>query len=219
MSRVGKAVSATIALLGWGALVLQFVLIVLSTQASGEGGWTGAIRFFGYFTILTNILVAAIGSAPWLPERPRRRLSRARVQAGAATYIAMVGIVYTLILRHTWDPQGLQRLADSVLHYLQPVLYVVCWLAFAEKTTLRWRDVPVWLLFPLIYLGITLVSGALSGWYPYPFIHAGELGYGRVLVNIAALIGAFIVLGLVVLAVARLSRRAAGAASPAGRPG
>jgi hypothetical protein len=46
------------------------------------------------------------------------------VQSGAAIYIAIVGIVYSFALRHIWDPQGLQKIADMLLHDSLPVLYV-----------------------------------------------------------------------------------------------
>ena len=60
-----------------------------------------------------------------------------------------------------------------------------------------------WLLYPLIYLGFILSRGALTRRYPYPFIDAGKLGYPLVLANATALVIAFLVLGLLVLAIGR----------------
>ena len=56
-------------------------------------------------------------------------LARPRAKYVAATSIALVGLVYSLWLRNTWDPQGLQKLADIALHDAVPVLFVGMWLA------------------------------------------------------------------------------------------
>jgi len=36
--------------------------------------------------------------------------------------MTMVGAGYTLLLRHLWNPQGAQKLADILLHDVVPVL-------------------------------------------------------------------------------------------------
>jgi hypothetical protein len=43
----------------------------------------------------------------------------------------------------------------------------------------------VWLAvsFPVAWCLFTLIRGELVGWYPYPFIDVGALGYGKALVN------------------------------------
>ena len=40
----------------------------------------------------------------------------------AREYIAIVGITYSLLLRHMWNPQGTQKIADVLLHDVVPVL-------------------------------------------------------------------------------------------------
>lgn len=40
------------------------------------------------------------------------------------------------------------------------------------------------LLYIPAYASLTMVRGALIDWYPYPFLEAGTLGYGRVLTNL-----------------------------------
>jgi len=39
------------------------------------------------------------------------------------------------------------------------------------------------LLFPLLWFGYTLVRGAITPWYPYPFVDGHIHGYPRVLLN------------------------------------
>jgi hypothetical protein len=48
-------------------------------------------------------------------------------------------IVYSLVLPELWNPEGVQKLADLMLHDLVPLLYVACWFVFIPKSGLRWK--------------------------------------------------------------------------------
>ena len=54
-------------------------------------------------------------------------------------------------------------------------------------TRLSVRDGLLWLAFPLAWTGVTLVRGALDGWYPYPFLDPANGGYGQVAVIAVAI--------------------------------
>ena len=141
------------AALAWFALALQCYLTVSLSIANGKTLIAGIIIFFSYFTILTNLLVAVgLSSSTLAPDtRLGAWFSRATVQSGTAVYIAIVGIVYSLLLRHIWDPEGLQKLADVLLHDLIPLLYVAYWVIFLPKNSLRWKDALTWLTYPAVY--------------------------------------------------------------------
>jgi hypothetical protein len=124
-----------------------------------------------------------------------------------AIYIAIVGITYSLLLRHLWNPKGPQRVCDILLHDLVPALYVAYWLLFVPKGALRWKDVFYWLPYPLIYFCYSLIRGAAVGWYPYPFIDASKLGYLQVLANAATLVCAFLAVSLLAVAIGRWTGR------------
>ena len=130
----------------------------------------------------------------------------ASVQASAAVYIAIVGLVYQLLLRHLWNPQGAQWVADVLLHSIIPVGYVVYWLLFAPRAGLGWKDAVTWLTYPGVYLVYILARGAVSGLYPYPFVDVNVLGYGGVLARAAVLLRVFLGMGVLVVAVGRWRR-------------
>ena len=118
-------------------------------------------------------------------------------------YIVVVGVVYHFLLAPTWNPQGLALLGNSLLHYVMPAAFVLDWLLFAPKGRLNWKDPAKWLVFPLVYGGWTLIHGALSGWWPYPFVDVGALGLGQVLLNFVGLLIFFLIVGLTVVAIDR----------------
>jgi hypothetical protein len=131
------------------------------------------------------------------------------MQAGTAVYIAIVGMVYRLLLRQLWNPQGAQWVADVLLHDAIPVGYVLYWLLFAPRAGLRWKDALDWLVYPAVYLVYILARGAVSRVYPYPFVDVNVLGYGGVLVRAAMFLLVFLGMGLIVVTVGRRIRERA----------
>jgi hypothetical protein len=59
----------------------------------------------------------------------------------------------------------------------------------------------LWMIYPLGYLALTMLRGALSDFYPYPFIDVVELGYQRALINAMLLVLAFLLLMAVFIAI------------------
>lgn len=205
-----NSVYAAIAgILVWLALGLQFHLLTAKAIENNLGLWVGITRFFGYFTILTNILVALVLTVPLLSGRSRWReyLTRSSVRTATAAYIAIVGLGYSLLLRHLWNPEGWQLVADRMLHDFTPIAYVLFWFLFVPKSDLRWRDLRSWLVYPLVYLTIALLRGTVFGWYPYPFLEASNLGYVQVFLNIAMLLIGFLVVSSLLIGIGRLSGR------------
>jgi hypothetical protein len=194
------------ALLGWFALALQLYLMLVQSPAPEMLGTV--ITYFSFFTILTNILTASVFTAVALQPQTGwgQWLCRPPVQAAMAVYIAIVGMVYQLLLRQLWNPQGAQWVADVLLHSVIPVGYVVYWLVFAPRAGLRWKDAVNWLTYPGVYLVYILARGAASGLYPYPFVDVNVLGYGGVLARAALLLLVFLGMGLLVVAVGRWMR-------------
>jgi hypothetical protein len=196
------------AALGWFALILQYFLPL--TPGMQATSLEHLVRYFCFFTILSNLLVALALTLPWLAPGTRagRFFLSPSVRAGIAAYIILVAGVYHLLLRHVWDPHGWLFVSNGLLHYVMPVVYVADWLMFVPKGGLRVRDAAVWLIFPVAYAVLTLVDGAFTGFYPYPFLNVGKFGYAAVLANIAALTVAFAILGLILVAADRALGRA-----------
>ncbi len=204
-----RSYAAIAGILVWLTLGLQLYLSTALAIGNGLGFWIGIARYFGFFTILTNILVALTLTVPLLRSRSRwgQFFSQPSVRTATAVYITIVGIAYSLLLRNIWNPQGWQLLADRMLHDFTPIVYVVFWFAFVPKGTLRWRDLLTWLIYPLVYLVVALIRGAIFNWYPYPFLEVNKLGYSYVLLNVAMLFIGFCVVGAIFIGIAHLIHR------------
>ncbi|NQX40792.1 hypothetical protein SAMN05421820_104197 [Pedobacter steynii] len=189
----------------WFAVILQLYLSILNSVESVS---ETIIRFFSFYTILTNILVALCFTVLLLKPNSRRGIffSRPGVLTATTINITVVGLLYNILLRQTWSPEGAQRVADELLHVVVPLLFILYWYLFAPKSGLGWKSVFPWFLYPLVYAIFVLSRGALSGFYPYPFIDVNTLGYHNVLLNCLGLFIGFFLLSQLFIAVTKVMR-------------
>jgi hypothetical protein len=180
------------ALIGWFTIIAQLVLMIQNRVMDIP---ETIIRFFSFFTILTNILVAVYFTLQVI--KPSARLLHTPGNLTALTiYITVVGLVYQLLLRHVWTPTGLQMVVDELLHSVIPVLAIIYWYLFEKKAAVQYKQSGKWLIYPLIYLVYILLRGKAAGFYPYPFVNVTELGLQKVLINSAFLLVFFILLSV-----------------------
>jgi hypothetical protein len=192
-----------LAITGWFALIGQFYLIMINNQASvGEI----IVRYFTFYTILTNILIAAGSTCILLKPGSEwgKFFSKATTLTAIAVNIIIVGATYNAILRFLWKPQGMQQVVDELLHLVIPVAFILFWLIFVPRGRLKWRNIFIWMIYPLAYLVVILIRGAMSGYYPYPFVDVSKLGYPQTLLNSLGITAAFIAVALLLVWVDRL---------------
>lgn len=196
MTKGNRLLSALIAAIACAALAAQFAFV------QGRTGSLGATLLWlsGYFTIVTNGLVV-LGFAT---QALGRRLS-APEAAALTTSIIMVGLVYHLLLARELPPHSLRWWADRGLHMVIPTLVPLWWLRFAPRG-LSLRDLPLCLAWPLLYGTGTLIRGAITGRFPYPFLDARRLGWDGLALNMAGLTLAFLAVALCLVGLARITR-------------
>ena len=201
-SKFIKTYLLIIALLGWFALAVQLYLNIISHIAPVP---ELIIRYFSYCTLDTNIIVALCSTILLVSptSAPGRFFSRASTKTAITIYILIVGLVYNLILRFLWAPQGLQKLVDELLHSVIPLLFVFYWILFVPKQSLQWRRIFPWLIYPFFYAVFVLIRGNFSGFFPYPFIDIAKLGLGRALVNAGGLTLVFLITSLLFIGIAK----------------
>ena len=202
---------------GIGALMLQFALMFGSMSASGYSPLAIVWRYFGYFTILTNMLVALI----WIGAALQPERARPRLEGAGAVSIVMVGVIYHLLLANRWAPQGLQLAADFIHHRFTPILFGLYWF-MRPHGSLKWADAALFVIWPLAYCFYALTRGAFDGWYAYYFLDPSRVTSGELALSIATQSAAFLACALVFVAIDKWlgARASAGAssASAAARP-
>lgn len=176
---------------GW----LSTAEIINQGGTLGEGVW----RYLCYFTVLTNTLVALVLARATLRPVDHAGLNAPRVELMAVTSILFVGAVYNLLLASQWDPQGLRKLNDVILHIGSPLLFALFWL-LRPRGVLGWRDAGFAAVWPAGYTIYAQARGALDGFYPYYFTDPTRAPWPQVLLNMAGLMAAFVVAALLLVA-------------------
>ena len=205
-SSTGKIYLLLTSILGWFALIAQWYIY---TTTASFGLTEKLIRYFSYFTILTNLIVAICSTTLLLdvPGKAGRFFKQYKTLTAITVYILIVGIIYNILLRSLWAPQGMQRVVDELLHTVIPLLFLIFWLLFAPKSYVRIKSIFSWLFYPLIYIIFILIRGAYSSYYPYPFVNVNELGYANVTVNSIVITAAFLAVSFVLVAISNFMSR------------
>lgn len=199
----------SVAVLGWAGLGIQLYLIFFARLSVGASLLGGLVSFFSYFTVITNTLVAVVLTCAVTDRESAARqwFVQPRVSSGIAVSIAVVGLAYSILLRHLWHPQGWQFIADELLHDVMPLLFLAYWWLCVLKGTLRLKHLPLWLIYPLVYFAYALLRGHLLGAYAYPFIDVALLGYPQVFVNAGGILLGFVLMALLVIGLDRWQGR------------
>jgi hypothetical protein len=167
----------------WFAVMTQFVLMILNRQTDIP---ETIIRFFSFFTILTNTLVAL-----YFTNKITKNLSifnKKGALTAITSFILIVGLVYQIILRATWNPTGLQLIVDELLHTLIPFYMLIYWLLYAEPSNFKLKPILPWLAYPIIYIVCIMLRGEFSGFYPYPFLNVSKIGFQQSIINISIIL-------------------------------
>jgi len=197
------------AVLGWAGLGIQLYLIFFARLSVGASLLGGLVSFFSYFTVITNTLVAVVLTCAVTDREStaRRWFLQPWVSSGIAVSIAVVGLAYSILLRHLWHPQGWQFIADELLHDVMPLLFLAYWWLCVPKGSLRLKHLPLWLIYPLVYFAYALLRGHLLGAYAYPFIDVALLGYPQVFINAGGILLGFVLMALLVIGIDRWQGR------------
>jgi len=197
--------------LAWAGFALGIFLIVLQgtitiplRMAEGGGPFRALVFYFSYFTILTNTGLVLVYFAAASGRRRLRALAGPTARTLMAGSILVVMVIYALLLAPVWKPEGLMKWTDIGLHYVAPLLYLVWWLSGPHPVPLRWERAAVMMTYPLAYCVWILARGAVIDRWPYPFVSVPDLGWARVIANIAGMAILFLIVFLAFIALTRM---------------
>ncbi|WP_199173852.1 MULTISPECIES: Pr6Pr family membrane protein [unclassified Brachybacterium] len=177
------------------ALVILAALVHNAVTSARDGLLAQNISFF---TNQSNLaLVVLIGA--WMALGSRRSAWFDDVRGAVTFYLAMTGIIYALLVAPLdellrWDIGW----TGIVLHRLAPLAALADWLLTPRIHRPRWARVPLWQIYPIIFLVLTWIRGGITGWYPYAFLDPTASSWGQVLVTTAVVLVAFLSIAVVI---------------------
>jgi hypothetical protein len=139
-----------------------------------------------YFTIQSN-LFAALCLFLFI-VMPERRRFKGILRGISLIAILTTGIVFNFVLNKAGFGWG----TATVTHVAAPIGYVLDWILFDAHGYMKWKDIFLWLLYPLIYCALSVYTGIVSGFSVYYFLDV-SMGYAALSRWILALLGMAIV--------------------------
>lgn len=187
-------------------IIQMFFPNLVFPESFDFGGSFGGASLLAYFTILSNIFVAfwlILFALYRLLIKKMRFVTSPIIQGGITLYILITGIVYFSILTWAMDIDIEYTVLFSIINYINhliiPVFFCAIWFLPISNTMLKAKSALIWLIFPLLYFIFSMIRGALTDFYPYPFLDPNALselwsflnGYFLVGVAFIMLLGAF----------------------------
>jgi len=164
-------------------------------------------EYFAYFSITSAIFAGVVllvsGLVLLQGKSESERLNIVRLIAVVSMII--VGVVYHALLGDSaLDPRDYgydwPRVPNAIIHTYAPILIVLDYLISLKGPRPKLRQALWVVIYPLAWLGLSIIRGLSDGWWPYWFINPGsEGGVVGMLTYIAVIAAAFIVLGFIVL--------------------
>ncbi len=201
------------ALVGIVGLAINFSIIVGSlgtasaTNPHPRSLVDSLIYFWSFYTHLNNLWLVLIYVGLITGWRPLQWLLRPVPLAAAASNITLVMLFFHFMLAPNYTFTGGLLIANNLMHYVAPLLYLIWWLRFAPHGTLRLLDVPLMLVPGLAYVAYTLGRGVFIHEYPYAILDVNVGGYGRVAIGVLVLVGLVAVFSAILVGVDRLLAR------------
>ena len=199
-----KPYALLIGLLAAFTIIAQYTLNVIDATEPQAHIF---FRYWGYFTILTNSMVAGHMLLSALAPQRYPKLTSAAATTCLAGFITVVALVYYLLLVQTNETEGFRKVLDLNFHTFIPLLTVLYWFIFTPKANLKWGMVGRWILIPFGYFIYIMVLGEIIGKYPYPFFNVNEHGYTSVLIMAIGLLAFLAVMCLLYIGLGKLMSR------------
>jgi hypothetical protein len=193
-ARAGTFWFGGIAVVVGAALVIQLVLVFTGgqdvntfTPSTDLSLGDRLVNLFSYFTIQSNLFVLGTSAALALSIRRDGGLWRV-LRFDAILGIIITGLVYETVLAPLVHPTGWALAATIGFHYISPWATLIGWLVFGPRPRMSWRVMALAMIWPVAWLLYTFVRGAISGWYPYPFLDVDLIGLGDSVRNCAVIL-------------------------------
>jgi hypothetical protein len=196
MTKHPNTIAGIIALFVFCGIFLQLVLMIQAP--SSDSIFEVIVRFFSYFTILSNLIVfihffskalsADLGDAGFW--------TKPETSTAVTVYICVVGLVYHFVLSSIYHPQGVAKIADHGLHSFAPMATLLYWVVFVSGKKMNYLTIPYWLIYPALYFIYTMIHGEISKFYPYPFLDVSKIGLLQSFLNCLVVLVLFTFLSL-----------------------
>ena len=192
-----------------GLIVLAALLLSLFDQLTVSNiptVWGRFLGYISYFTELSNILVTLWYFNKVFFKNRITFLNGDSMRGAITLYIWVAGLVFFLVLNAAWHAHGRVKLEEYTLHGFSPLAFLLDYFLFERKGIYKFKNILLWIIFPIVYLFYAIGIGEIIHSYPYPFLNMNVLTIRDLIQNlIHLLIPAFIGLGILIVVIDKIS--------------
>lgn len=184
-------------LFAWSVLILMFVRTALD-QVDALSGFLAGIKSYRYYTMQTNLLATIWLTLAVIFHFNSNRLKKVEgALKGAITiYILITFLGYAIMLSSLYNPTTPYGIfTNLVIHYLVPIAFVIDWVFTIKKVKYRWVNLVLWIIYPILYIVLSILHGKFLGSYLYPFLNIDTMGLGYYFLALGILVIVFLALG------------------------
>ncbi|MCK5761827.1 MAG: Pr6Pr family membrane protein, partial [Candidatus Izimaplasma sp.] len=120
------------------------------------------IKLFLYFTIQSNLIVFIYFLLLAIDEN-RDQGKYKTMFGGVLIYIFITMSVFIIFLQAIFHPTGLAFLGNMFVHYITPSLVITYFIIERKNYNFVFKDILLWLIYPLTYIAFIIVFGLLTG--------------------------------------------------------
>jgi len=181
------------------SVVFKSALFILTIIALYQEIYVNGIVLFSafyYFTIQSNIL-AALCLLLFIFIPPKKGRLRCLIRGSSLLAVTLTCIVYNFVLYRIyldWGTAG-YTFSRTVSHVIVPIGFILDWLLFDKHKIMKWKDIFVWLFYPVVYSLCSLYAGFRYGVSIYFFLSIAN-GYGTALKWIGIILFGLVLIGL-----------------------
>jgi hypothetical protein len=192
------------------ALAIVCVIALIGRYIWGLGAVTYLPgNFFAYLTIQSNIafVVMSLIAAFMAVRRDRDPLWLTNVRSGVLTGTVSSGFIFALLLQQA-GARGFAMYvswSDLILHFWLPAFALIEWFTTPGRDKALWRVVWFVLVFVVGWGIVTLIRGAIVGWYPYFFLDPNQVSGIGELAGLSAI--ALVFFAAISFAISAITRR------------
>ncbi|KAF2336847.1 hypothetical protein FND99_00105 [Flavobacterium daemonense] len=146
-----KILPSIIFILELYALPVQFYLLLNGSEFTF---FSATVRFFSFFTILTNSIVFLWAGMFLFKGKSNSKsfFSRYTTITAITVYIMIVGIVFNVLLRSIAHLDGQHRIVSEIFHAVVPSLFFIYWFFVVPIEKISFKVILLWLIYPIIYM-------------------------------------------------------------------
>lgn len=181
-------------------VIVSFIGLFLdmSEPSIRHGDFMESLKYFRYFTVQSNLIVFLYFLILLFNKKPKN--SNFQHFFGAVLiYITITMSVFIIFIQPVYSPEGFRIYGSIFAHYITPTLVIMYFINERKEYDFNFKDIIVWIIYPVFYLIYIVLHGIKTGDYLYPFFQVELVGVSGLIISITAISVLFLIMSFLLV--------------------